>query len=213
MEGHWSQYIDPKYFPSQVGLEEHVDLATFSLRKTFRMPLPLVVAWAELIVQRQDAQANGELHPDEEVFAWTKYLSDKDRWIAAGEADGEIEATKKRRRRAKAPKKNKKQRTSDDGSGEEVVPRSENPDAPVDFGGSGFQSNTSNPGPDASGLAIMRKQKGRVMNGSPASAGDGWPEQIKYLLDLCDDINYRNIVSWLNTTQVSRISFVLTCNY
>ncbi|KAK7688283.1 hypothetical protein QCA50_008653 [Cerrena zonata] len=196
MTGLWSEYIDPEYFPSQAGLEEHVDLATYRLQKVFRMPLSLVVAWAELIVRRQDARANGELGPDEEIFTWKVYLSDSSRWIAAGEVDTEREATKKRRRRTKATKTNKKQRTSDDGSEQEVDAGLIHLDTPVDFGEA---RDGETPGPDTLGAA--RKQKGRVMKGSPASVSEEWSAQVQYLRELCDDINYQNIVRWLGTSQ------------
>lgn len=200
MTAHWTEYIDPKYFPPQAGLEEYVDLETYRLVKIFRMPLALVVSWANLIVDRQDAKARGELGPDEEVFAWKVYLSDSSRWIEAGKADTEREATKKRRKRTNGAKTNKKQRTDGDGSEEEVDLGLTLPDAPTDMGPSGSRVPAAGPSSDQQPEA--RKQKGKVMKGSPASISEDWHQQVQYLVELCDDVNYQNVVRWLGTSQV-----------
>ncbi|KAK7681435.1 hypothetical protein QCA50_015527 [Cerrena zonata] len=190
MHGPWTQYIDPKYFPSRSSLPDDFDFDNFQLERVFTMPIELVLELADHLVKRQDKKSSNELPEGEEVFAWKVYLSAKKNWTPAGQPDTEPADGKKRRRKRAEIQRRKKVRVSTEGE-EEIVKGLDDLDGP----------DGSVSGDDLDTAMVGRKGKGSISKGSPASVGESWDEKVEYLRSLSNDNHYRQIIQWLDTSQ------------
>ncbi|KAK7676715.1 hypothetical protein QCA50_020347 [Cerrena zonata] len=201
MTGHWSQYIEPKYLPPQSSLPDDFDLDGLVLQRPQKMPLPFILQWADHLVQRQDMKARGELEDGEQVFSWKIYWSTKrEKWVPEGEPNVVDEDGKKRRRKRKRVAREDIQDEEEEVE-EEIAKGLNRLDSPIDFGPDErdpvldvVKSNA-----DASGSRMKGKES--IRPGSPASVGDIWSDRVTFLHQLCDDMNFRKLVNWLDTFQ------------
>ncbi|KAK7677486.1 hypothetical protein QCA50_003722 [Cerrena zonata] len=201
MTGHWSQYIDPKFFPSQSSLPDDFDLETLVLQRPQKMPIAFILQWADHVVERQDKKDRGELEEGEEVFSWKVYWSlKKGKWVPEGTPNQADEDHKKRRRKRKRAERQEVQEEEEEVE-DEITNGLAQLDSPVDFGpaDNDEEPDVLHSKADASGS--HGKGKETIRPGSPASVGDIWSDRVTFLRQLCDDMNYRKLVNWLDTFQ------------
>ncbi|KAK7678296.1 hypothetical protein QCA50_018644 [Cerrena zonata] len=201
MTGHWSQYIDPKFFPSQASLPDDFDLDGFVLQRPQKMPIAFILQWAEHVVERQDKKDRGELEDGEEVFSWKVYWSlKKGTWVPEGTPNDANEDKRKRRQKRKRATREYEQDEEEEVE-DEIANGLNQLDSPIDFGPAGNDIAPDVVSSNADGSGVQMKGKGSIRPGSPASVGDIWSDRVTFLRQLCDDMNYRKLVNWLDTFQ------------